>query len=561
MMKKILPLLAIGAVSFGAGAMLPRPAADLPPITVPMLQAAQGLLGLNFTDAQLDSTRRDLEDNRKDYEQLRQAKLPNSVAPTLVFDPVPLRLRQSMLPKAKDDAGKLPPTAKIKLPANRDDLAFYTVRQLSELVRTKQISSEELTQFFLARLKKYDPKLLCVTTLTEELAMQQARQADKEIKAGKYRGPLHGIPFGVKDLFSTKTYKTTWGSVPYKDQMLDEDAAVVTRLREAGGVLVAKFTLGELAMGDVWYGGKTRSPWNITQGSSGSSAGSASAVGAGLVPYAIGTETLGSIVSPSTACGVTGLRPSYGRISRAGAMALSWSMDKVGPLARSAEDCALVFAALVGADARDPATTIVPAGFKYAFDTDIKKLRVGYLKADFDRDYPTKANDQASLEVLRKLGVQLVPLDLQGLPAGELTFLLSTEGAAAFDELTRSGRVTQMVNQGRNAWPNSFRTARFVPAVEYIQAQRVRRQLIEEVDKRMQGFDVYVAPSFGGPNLVITNLTGHPAVVVPNGFRTNGLPSTITFGGQLFEEGKLLALVKAYQDATDFDEKHPPLNF
>ena len=561
-MKKLLPLLAVGAVSFGAGAMLPRPA-DLPPITVAMVRAAQGLIGLNFTDAQLDSTRRDLEENRKDYEQLRQVKLPNSVAPALVFDPLPLRLRQAMFPasKTKADAGKLPPTAKVKLPTNRDELAFYTVRQLSELVRTKQISSEELTQFFLARLKKYDPKLLCVTTLTEELALEQARQADKEIKAGQYRGPLHGIPFGVKDLFSTKTYKTTWGSVPYKDQMLDEDAAVVTRLREAGGVLVAKFTLGELAMGDVWYGGKTRSPWNITQGSSGSSAGSASAVAAGLVPYAIGTETLGSIVSPSTACGVTGLRPSFGRVSRAGAMALSWSMDKVGPLARSAEDCALVFAALVGRDANDPATTQVPAGFKYAFDTDIKKMRVGYLKADFDKEYPTKANDQAALEVMRKLGVQLVPLDLHDLPDGELLILLGAEGAAAFDDLTRSGRDALMVNQGRNAWPNSFRTARFIPAVEYIQAQRIRRQLIEEVDRRLQGFDAYLAPSFNSPNLVVTNLTGHPAVAVPNGFRANGLPSTITFGGQLFEEGKLLALVKAYQDATDFDEKHPPLNF
>ncbi|SMB95942.1 Amidase [Hymenobacter roseosalivarius DSM 11622] len=558
--RKLLPLLAIGAVSFGAGALLPRPA-DLPPITVPMLRAAQEVLGLQFTEAQLDSTRRGLTDNRQSYEQLRQAKLPNSTSPALVFDPVPLRLRQAMLPNARPDAGKLPPMAKIKLPASRDELAFYTVRQLSELVRTKQVSSEELTQFFLARLKKYGPKLFCVTTLTEELALQQARQADKEIKAGKYRGPLHGIPFGVKDLFSTKTYKTTWGSVPYKDQVLDEDAAVVTRLREAGGVLVAKFTLGELAMGDVWYGGKTRTPWDLSQGSSGSSAGSASAVAAGLVPYAIGTETLGSIVSPSTACGVTGLRPSFGRVSRAGAMALSWSMDKVGPLARSAEDCALVFAALAGADARDPATTMIPAGFRYAFDTDIKKLRVGYLKADFDKDYPTKANDQAALEVLRKLGVQLVPLDLGNLPGSELRFVLSAEGAAAFDELTRSGRDALMVNQGRNAWPNSFRTARFVPAVEYIQAQRVRRQLIEDVDKRLQGFDAYLAPSFGGPNLLITNLTGHPAVVVPNGFRANGLPSTITFGGQLFEEGKLLALVKAYQDATEFDEKHPPLNF
>ncbi|MBO3269903.1 amidase [Hymenobacter defluvii] len=556
-MKKILPFLAVGLVAFGAGAFATRPV-ELPPITLATVQAAQDLLGLHFTDAQLDSTLGNLRQNRASYEALRQLNMPNSVAPAETFDPRPLRIRQSMQPARVADAGKLPKMGKVKLPTNRDDLAYYTVRQLGELLRTKQLSSEELTQFCLARLKKYDPQLHCVISFTEELALQQARQADKEIKAGKYRGPLHGIPCGVKDLFSAKGYKTTWGAMPYKDQMLDENSAVVERLEQAGAVLVAKFTLGALAQGDVWFGGKTRSPWKLSEGSSGSSAGSASAVAAGLVPFAIGTETLGSIVSPSTACGTTGLRPTYGRISRAGAMALSWTMDKAGPLTRSAEDCALVLAALAGPDPRDPATLQAPAPFRYAFDTNIKKLRVGYLKAEFDRDYPTKANDQASLEVLRKLGVELVPLELPTLPAGAMRFGLSVEGAAAFDDLTRSGRDGLLVQQHRYAWPNTFRSSRFVPAVEYIQAQRARTLLIEAMDQKLQGFDLYLAPT-SSASLTITNLTGHPAVAVPNGFRASGLPSTITFTGQLYEEGKLLALVKAYQDATDFDEKHPPL--
>ena len=558
-MKKIFPALLLGGACFAAGAFVARPTAP-DEITVPMLRAAQQVFGLNFNDVQLDSTRRNLTGYRESYEALRKISLPNSVAPTTVFDARPMRMRQAMLVTSKADAGKLPQAPKVKLPANRDDLAFYTVRQLGELLRTKQVSSEELTRFFLARLRKYDPKLHCVITLTEDLALQQARQADQEIKAGKYRGPLHGIPFGVKDLFSAKGYKTTWGSVPYKEQTLDEDAAVVERLRAAGGVLLAKLTLGELAQGDVWFGEKTRTPWDVTKGSSGSSAGSASAVAAGLLPFAIGTETLGSIISPSTACGVTGLRPTYGRVSRAGAMALSWSMDKAGPITRSAEDCAMVLAALTaaGPDARDPATLMAPNAFRYAFDADIKKLRVGYVKAAFDQTYPTKANDQATLDVLRKLGVELVPIELPAISPAALRFVLTAEGAAAFDDLTRSGRDAQMVLQNRSAWPNTFRSSRFIPAVEYIQAQRVRSLLIEQMDTQLKGLDAYIAPSFG-PNLTLTNLTGQPAIAIPNGFTAAGLPTTITFMGQLFEEGKLLALAKAYQDATEFDEKHPNL--
>ena len=558
-MKKLLPALLLGTACFAAGAFVARPTAP-EEITVPMLRAAQQLLGLGFTDAQLDSTRRNLTGYRDSYEALRKIPLPNSVTPAVGFDPRPLRMRQALVTAPKDNAGKLPETGKVTLPGYRDELAFYTVRQLGELLRTKQISSEELTKFFLARLQKYDPKLHCVITLTEELALQQARQADQEIKAGKYRGPLHGIPFGVKDLFSAKGYKTTWGSVPYKDQTLDEDAAVVERLRAAGGVLLAKLTLGELAQGDVWFGERTRTPWDVTKGSSGSSAGSAAAVAAGLLPFAIGTETLGSIISPSTACGVTGLRPTYGRVSRAGAMALSWTMDKAGPIARSAEDCAIVLAALTaaGPDARDAATLLAPNSFRYAFGTDLKKMRVGFVKAAFDQNYPTKINDLATLEVLRKLGVELVPIELPAIAPGALRFVLTAEGAAAFDDLTRSGRDGQMVLQNRSAWPNTFRSSRFIPAVEYLQAQRVRSLLIEQMDTQLKGLDAYLAPSFSA-NLVLTNLTGQPAIAIPNGFTAAGLPTTITFMGQLYEEGKLLALAKAYQDATEFDEKHPVL--
>nr|WP_227006350.1 amidase [Rufibacter latericius] len=524
-------------------------------ITVPMVQSAQKLLGLSFTNAQLDTALTELTDLRGSYTRLREVKLENSVAPALQFNPLPVGFTFAK------EKGKFKPSEvkKVELPANREDLAYYSVRELAELLKTKKITSVELTQFYLDRLKKYNPKLQCVTSFTEEMAMQQAKQADAEIKAGKYKGLLHGIPYGAKDLLSTKGYKTTWGSVPYKDQVIDEDATVIVKLREAGAVLVAKMTLGELAMGDVWYGGKTKTPWDIKRGSSGSSAGSASAVAAGLLPFAIGTETLGSIVSPSSACGTTGLRPTYGRVSRQGAMALSWSMDKIGPIARTVEDCAIVFNAIYGPDGKDQ--TVYDASFNYDAKQDLKKLRIGYLKTDFDRDYPTKAQDQATLEALRKAGHELIPIELPKLPVNDLILTISVEGAAAFDEITRNGKVDLMVNQDRNAWPNTFRSARFIPAVEYIQAQRVRYQLIQEMHKMMQKVDVYVSPSFASSNLVVTNLTGHPCVVVPNGFSTRNLPTTITFIGKLFGEADLLAFAKAYQDGTDFHKKHPSLAF
>lgn len=543
----------LGAACFVSGAFVGRVADNK--LTVNMLQDAQKVLGLNFTDAQLDSTLSELEEMKETYAILRKQDLPNSVPPALMFNPIPVGFTF----ETKKAAFEVQRPAQVKLPRKREDLAFYSIPQLAELIRTQQISSEELTKFYLDRLKKYGPTLECVTTLTEELALQQARQADKEIKAGKYKGMLHGIPFGVKDLLSTRKYKTTWGAMPYKDQVIDEDATVVQRLQDAGGILVAKTTLGALAMGDVWYGGKTRSPWDISKGSSGSSAGSASAVAAGLLPYAIGTETLGSIVSPSTACGTTGLRPTFGRVSRHGAMALSWSMDKIGPIARSAEDCAIVFNTIYGPDGKDQ--SVYDAPFNYNASINPKKLRVGYLKDDFAKEYGFAANDKATLEALRNAGVELVPISLPDLPARQLTMTISVEGAAAFDELTRSGRDSLLVQQHKNAWPNTFRSARFIPAVEYLQAQRVRTLLVQQMHEALKDIDVYISPSFASNNLVVTNLTGHPCVVVPNGFQKNGMPTTVTFMGQLFGEADLLSFAKFYQSITPHEEQHPSMDF
>ena len=525
------------------------------PLTVSAVRQAEQLMGLEFSDAEADSMLTELTDNRKSYEAMRKVDLKNDVAPALLFDPLPpgFQFEKGQKPL------KLAPLGAVNLPANRDELAFFSVRQLGELLRTKQLSSVELTRFFLARLKKHDPQLKCVVTMTEDLALKQAAAADAEIKAGRYRGPLHGIPYGAKDLLAKKGYKTTWGSVPYRDQILDYDATVVQRLEKAGAVLCAKLSLGELAWGDVWFGGTTKNPWDLSRGSSGSSAGSASSVAAGCLPFAIGSETLGSIVSPSSECGTTGLRPTFGRVPRTGAMALSWSMDKLGPITRNVEDLALVFEAIRGTDGQD--ATVRNAPFNYDGTQALRGMKIGILKKAFDRKYPNHDADSLTLSVLRKLGAQLVPIDLPDYPVGDMTLLLSVEGAAAFDELTRFNRDEQMVRQIKNAWPNIFRAARFVPAVEYIQANRLRTKLIQDMHRTLKGIDVYVSPAFGGPNLALTNLTGHPSVVLPNGFRQEAgkpeRPVSITFMGQLFGEAKLLQVARAYQEATNFHKKHP----
>jgi Asp-tRNA(Asn)/Glu-tRNA(Gln) amidotransferase A subunit family amidase len=523
------------------------------PVTAEMVEQAQKIMGLDFSEAKRDSMLENLADQLEDYKQLRIVSLPNSVPPAILFNPIPVGFQ---FEKARKAFKKSAPGV-VKMPKTREELAFHSIGQLSELIRTRKLTSEQLTMMYIGRLKKFGPKLECVITLTEELAMKQARRADREIAKGTYRGPLHGIPYGAKDLLAVKGYKTTWGSVPYRDQVIGEDATVIKRLEEAGAVLVAKFTMGELAMGDVWFGGRTRNPWNTKQGSSGSSAGSASATAAGLVGFAIGTETLGSIVSPSTRCGTTGLRPSYGRVSRTGAMALSWSMDKIGPICRTVEDCALVFNAIYGPDEKDQ--TLYDAPFNYDPKINWKKLRIGYLKMEFDSVRTNKTISDSALAVLTSLGARLIPIELPKLPVEHLRIILNAEAAAAFDELTRNGKDDSLVRQGKGAWPNSFRSSRFIPAVEYIEANRVRYLVIQEMQKLMKDIDVYVAPSFGGSNLLLTNLTGHPCVVLPDGFTKEGTPTSISFIGQLFGEAKLLAVAKAYQDATDFHLKHPKL--
>jgi Asp-tRNA(Asn)/Glu-tRNA(Gln) amidotransferase A subunit family amidase len=523
------------------------------PITRDIVVAAEKIIGLEFSDAKRDSMLDGLKDQLDNFQNIRKVALPNNVPPAILFNliPVGMKFEKERRPFKMSSVGKVDVTPNI------EDMAFYSVGQLARLIKTKKVTSEELTKMYLARLKKYGPKLECVITLTEELALKQAKRADQEIAAGKYRGPLHGIPYGAKDLLATKGIKTTWGSVAFKDQVIDEDATVIKRLEDAGAVLVAKLSMGELAWGDVWYGGMTKNPWNYKQGSSGSSAGSASATSAGLVVFAIGTETWGSIVSPSTRCGTTGLRPTYGRVSRTGAMALSWSMDKIGTICRTVEDCAIVFNAIQGPDGKDQ--TLYDLPFNYDPNIKLNTLRVGYLKTDFDSVKGDHANNDAALAKLRELGVALIPLDLPKYPMNDISIILSAEAGAAFDEFTRTGKDDLLVRQIKDAWPNVFRLSRFIPAVEYIQANRIRYEVIQEMAKLMKDIDVYVAPPFQGDNLLLTNLTGHPQVVLPNGFSKEGTPTSITFVGRLFGEGMLLAVAKKYQDATDFHLKHPKL--
>ena len=517
------------------------------------IRQAEKLSGLQFGSADRKLMMEDLSGNLEKYEGIRNLKIPNSVQPSIQFNPTPIGVQFDRIRRTI----RWSPIDEVSRPDNLEELAFSSVAELAELILTRQVSSTELTKMYLERLKEHGPTLQCVVTLTEELALKQAARADAEIAAGKYRGPLHGIPYGAKDLLAVKGYKTTWGAMPYKDQMIDENSTVVKKLEEAGAVLVAKLTLGALAWGDVWFGGKTKNPWNLEEGSSGSSAGSGSATAAGLVAFAIGTETWGSIVSPSTRCGVTGLRPTFGRVSRAGAMALSWSMDKIGPMCRTVEDCAIVFNAIYGPDGLDQSLIDLP--FNYNADVDLAGLRIGYLKSAFEGDYTGKDNDEASLKVLRELGVDLIPFELPEFPVENISFILWAEAAAAFDELTRSGQDELMVRQIQRAWPNVFRASRFIPAVEYIQANRARHILIQKMAEQMKAVDLFVTPSFGGNNLLVTNLTGHPCVVVPNGFKENESPTSISFIGQLYDEGTILAVAKAYQDATDWHKQHPSM--
>ena len=522
------------------------------------LISASKLFDFSFTTKEIDTLYSDVIDNLANYKAMHRLPLANSVPLSMWQTPVVPGMHFNTVQKTI--AWKLDNT--VQLPTNKNDLAFYTLEQLASLIKYKKISSLALTQFFIDRIKKWGDTLQCVISIQEDIAYAEAKKADAELAQGKYRGLLHGIPYGLKDLFAVKGTKTTWGAAPYQNQIIEEDAFVYTKLRDAGAVLVAKFTLGALAMGDYWYGGRTKNPWNLNYGSSGSSAGSTSATVAGLVPFAIGTETWGSIVSPSTTCGATGLRPTFGSISRSGAMALSYSLDKVGPICRSAADAAIVFNYIHGTDGKDGSAVNMP--FNYTPNKDIKKLKIGYAKNYFDKIKDTSRNEFKVLEEFKKLGVQLIPVNFPD--SGVYNFnimdvVIGVECAAQFDEMTRMNIDDALTRQTKNDWPNSFRTARFVPAVEYINAQRHRYTLMQKVNEVMQQYDVIICPSRGdGNQSAITNLTGNPVVCVPTGFdKRLNLPTGISFVGNLYDEATILSIAQAYQKATNWDETHPTL--
>jgi Asp-tRNA(Asn)/Glu-tRNA(Gln) amidotransferase A subunit family amidase len=513
------------------------------------------IFDMRFTQKEIDTLYSDVLDNVLNYQAMHKLSLNNSVPLSLWQNPVVPGMTFNTIQKPiiwnKVNAS---------LPTNKNDLAFYSIEQLAFLLKNKKISSVELTQFFIDRIKKWGDTLQCVITITQDIAMEQAKKADAEIAAGKYRGLLHGIPYGLKDLFAVKGTKTTWGAAPYKNQTIDEDAFVYTQLKEAGAVLVAKFTLGALAMGDYWYGGRTKNPWNINYGSSGSSAGSTSATVAGLVPFAIGTETYGSIISPSTTCGATGLRPTFGSVSRSGAMALSYSLDKVGPICRSAADAAIVFNYIHGTDGKDQAAVNMP--FNYTPQKPIQKMKIAYAKNYFDKIKDTSRNEWKVLTAFKNMGVTLIPVNFPD--SGVYTFnimdvVIGVECAAQFDEMTRNNTDDELTRQTKYDWPNQFRTARFVPAVEYINAQRHRYVLMQKVNEVLQQYDAIICPSRGDGNQgAITNLTGHPVVCVPTGFdKRLNLPTGISFVGKLYDEATILNIADAYQKATPWDDMHP----
>lgn len=521
--------------------------------SVHLVKQFASYLSLKFTDSEADSLLESTAEFREAYAQMHALPLSNQARYPFAFEPAPLGFKKD----TKQQVLKFP-LVKCSLPANRSELAFYPVSKLAYLIRERMISSTDLTRFFIERLRRYGDSLHCVISLTEQIAMQQARQADEELKRGIYHGPLHGIPYGLKDLFAVKRTRTTWGSTPYKDQVIDEDAFVYTRLRKAGAVLCAKLSMGALAFADLWFGGRTRNPWNTDRGSSGSSAGSASAVSAGLLPFAIGTETWGSIVSPTHTCGVTGLRPSFGSVSRSGAMVLCWSLDKIGPICRNASDAAIVFYYIKGTDGADPSAT--DHAFNYNSNKPLNQLRIAYAEDYFSRLSP-KAMEHSVLKTFTAAGVALKKVNMNDsllYPADIMNPIISAESAAAFDELTRSDRDELIERQDKNFWPNIFRASRFIPAVEYINANRLRYALIEKMDSLMSGIDVLIVPTYSGAQSAITNLTGHPVITIPIGLNNSGLPNSITLIGKLYDEATILRAAAWFQEQTSFDELHPP---
>jgi Asp-tRNA(Asn)/Glu-tRNA(Gln) amidotransferase A subunit family amidase len=577
---KAVPAAVAGAVATRAWAQGQAPAG---PISATTVDCAETIAGLEFHATEEAAIAGSLNQNLATYQQLREVPIPLDTPPALTFHPyLPGERPRGPATPGRAIRYTRPAASALKRPANLEDVAFWPVTHLAALVERRLVTSTELTQMYLARLKRHSPVLFNVVTLTEELALAQAADADREIRAGRYRGPLHGIPWGAKDLFATKGIPTTFGAGPYRDQVIDYDATIVERLREAGAVLVAKLSMGALAQGGVWHGGSTRNPWNTEQSSSGSSAGPGSATSAGLVGFAIGTETRGSIISPSATNGVVGLRPTYGRVSRHGAMELSWTMDKVGPMCRYVEDCVVVLNAIYGPDGRDH--SVADAAFTWNPATPLSGYRIGYVRSDFEANpnagrggggrgavggrgaggrgggrggaeaaAERLAMMQQVLEVYRGLGARLEPVDLPStVPVNALGFILSVESAFAFDDLTRSRGIDEM--DSYSSWPRTFRSNRFVPAVEYLRAQRIRTLLMKEWATFMGQYDAVI--SSNGAGLAATNLTGHPAIALKCGF-TGGLPRALMVTGRLYDEGAICRIALAYEQATEWKDRHP----
>jgi|CZKD01.1.fsa_nt_gi Asp-tRNA(Asn)/Glu-tRNA(Gln) amidotransferase A subunit family amidase len=503
----------------------------------------------------------------------RKLALPTTIAPATRWDPI-LPGQKSGPDHDRFVRSSIDPGP---LPARDEDIAFAAVTQLSRWIETRKLTSERLTNIYLKRLQQFDPKLHCVITLTRDLALKQAKQADEEISAGKYRGPLHGIPWGGKDLLDTAGIPTTYGAEPFRNRVPSEDAVVVKRLREAGAVLVAKLSLGALALNDIWFGGQTMNPWLLEEGSSGSSAGPGAATAAGLVGFSIGSETGGSIISPSTRCGITGLRPTYGRVARTGAMTLCWSLDKLGPMTRSVEDAMLVLQAITGPDAGDVAS--VPSHLDFDAAKSVAGLRVGYFPK-WMQENPATAVDRAAVDVVKKVGMVPVEVSIPDWPYDSLNLILFVEGAAAFEELTLSGGLRELKAQVPDAWPNIFRQARFLSAVDFVQADRLRRKVAEEMARLFSQVDLLLVPSVRDEMLTITNFTGHPALVLRAGFvevakarsdwapdpnhplptfnPPRRVPHGVTLIGRLFEEGPMVNAGLALERAFGVVGERPP---
>ena len=521
------------------------------------IRAAQRINGLSFSREEIKTMKAYLNENRKGYDSMRSFPLAYEVTPSLYFDPRPDHFQF----KKRNTISDWKYQDTVSLPSTDEEIAFMTVAQLSTLIKQKKLTSTRLTNIYLTRIKKFKDTLSSVVTITEEIALKQAKQADEEIEQGKYRGPLHGIPYGIKDLFAVPGYKTTWGAEPYQNQIIDEKAEVVRKLEDAGAVLIAKLTTGALARGDVWFGGKTKNPWDLNQGASGSSAGSASSTSAGLVAFSIGTETLGSILSPSTRCGVTGLRPSFGGVSRAGAMTLSWSMDKAGPICRSAQDCAIVFEIIRGKNLEgEKDRAVIDYHFSFNPPDNLKEYKIGYAKELFDKDTSTAGvNNSATLKLLTELGADLKEMKLpEQVPYTAFDIILRSEAGAYFDDLVRSHGERKLSEQNPESRANSLRQSRFIPATEYLQANRHRKVLIEKFNTLMKDYDFIVVTENGKNQSLLTNLTGHPAISIPTGFDKKGHPTAIILIGNLYDEGPILEAAYIFQKSTDFDDKRPP---